>query len=143
MGSIAPQLLAQKISANIRKGKRTILYDAIKSVGYPHSVARKPKLVTETLAFKKAFALENKDIVQGLDLEIARIQLALSRKNLSKEEYKTLVQAFDIQVKNKQLLSGGSTANVAIKVAISEHIAGKYDKSPSDDVENGSTEPHK
>lgn len=141
MGSIAPQLLAQKISANIRKGKRTVLYDAIKSVGYPHSVARKPKLVTETLAFKKAFALESKDIVKELDKEIVRIQLAMADKNLSKEEYKTLVQAFDVQVKNKQLLSGGSTSNVAIKVAISEHIADKYDKNDDDSVKNGSTEP--
>lgn len=114
-----------------------------REVGYAPSSANRITQITNTKSYKIAFALENKEIVDKIDRDISRYQEALASKNLSREKAKDIVSAMDTLIKNKQLLSGGSTANVAIKVAISEHIAGKYDKSPSYDVENGSTEPNK
>lgn len=146
MGSINAQRLAREISATIRKGKKVVLARSLKKVGYAHSVSRKPNLITNTVAFKKAFALENIDILAGIDKDIARMQLALAQKNLNKEEAKTLVTMLDTLIKNKQLLSGGATANIGISIAISEHVAGKYADvgQKGESVENqGSTEPRK
>ncbi len=145
MGSINAQRVAQKISAEVRKGKKVLMSEVIRSFGYAESVARHPDRITSTKAFQKAWNMEIKDILAGIDREIADVQGAMARKNLNKEEYKTLVTAFDTLIKNKQLLSGGSTANVAMKIEISEHVAGKYATPPQGETDvnskNGSTEP--
>ena len=145
MGSIMPTLLAQKVSSQIKRGKKVVPTQLAREVGYAPSSAARITQITDTKSYKIAFALETKEIVDKIDRDIARTQEAMNAKNLRKEEYKTLVQSLDTLIKNKQLLSGGSTANVAIKVAISEHIAGKYDKtSQAEGVAhegNGSTEP--
>lgn len=138
-----PQLLAQKVSSQIKKGKKVVPTQLAREVGYAPSSANRITQITNTKSYKIAFALENKEIVDKVDRDIAKVQEAMGAKNLRKEEYKTLVQSLDTLIKNKQLLSGGSTANVAIKVAVSEHLIGKYDKSSSTDVEIGSTEPQK
>lgn len=110
--------------------------------GYAPSVGRRPRQVTNTKAYKIAFALENKEIVDKIDRDIARFQEALVGKNLKKEETRVIVSSLDTLIKNKQLLSGNATANVGVNIAISEHIAEKYNKSAVDvNSENGSTEP--
>lgn len=127
MGSINAQVFARKVSDTIRAGKIVNKGKLAVESGYAPSVAERPSQITATKSYKIAFALENKEIVDKIDRDIARTQEAMASKNLRKEEYKTLVASMDTLIKNKQLLSGGSTANIAIKVAISEHIAGKYD----------------
>lgn len=144
MGSILAQRAAIKMSEAIRRGDNKITKgEILRSVGYSRKTSLRPKQVTETQAFKKTFALENKAIVEVIDKEISRVQAAMAEKNLSKEEFKTLVSSLDTLIKNKQLLSGGATANVGISIAISEHVASKYAKVPQkdDDVktQNGST----
>ena len=137
MGSINAQLVAHKISAKVRKGKRVVLANVLKEVGYAHSVTRHPNRVTDTKAFKKAFAIEQVDILNDIKRDIAKTQQSLGRKDLDKEEAKTLVSMLDTLIKNYQLLSGGSTGNIAIQIAISEHVADKYKVVEKD----GSTEP--
>jgi ribosomal protein L31E len=138
--------VAKIVSEKIRNGEKVVLSEAVKQAGYSRSVQRSPHQVTSTDAYKVAFALENKQIVEGIDKELARLQVAMSKKDLDKEEYKVQIQATDTLIKNKQLLSGHATANVGIAISISEHIANKYsetiteqDKDSKDTPQNGST----
>lgn len=61
---------------------------------------------TKAEEFAEALALKN------FELELARIQVAVADKELTKEEYKTLVDAMDKINKNIQLLKGKPTENV-------------------------------
>lgn len=143
MGSISAQVLARKVSDTIRQGKRVKLKDLAIEAGYSKSSASRPQQITRTKSYQVAFALETKDIVDKIDRDIARFQEALASKKLKKEDTKTIVQSLDILIKNRQLLSGGATANVGLSIAISEHVAGKYAKTPQNDgdvkSQNGST----
>lgn len=138
MGSINATILARKIVEKRSNNELVNLGELMLQVGYSPNTAIKPSQVMKTQAFKNALALESIPIITGMKAEMNRIKIAMMKKDLDKEEYKTLASTLDILNKNAQLLSGGSTANVAIKVAISEHIAGKYDDVSPD---NGSVEP--
>lgn len=141
MGSLNAQLVAGEIARKIRKGQKVSVSRIMREVGYSANTASRLG-VTKTKAFQTALALETKDIVADLDRELREIQIALANKDKNSEDYKTLIASMDVIIKNKQLLSGGSTENVGIQIAISEHVAGKYNKSASDvNSENGSTEP--
>lgn len=109
MGSISAQQVALKVSETIRKGKKVVLGKAITEVGYSLSTSLKPSLVTNTKSYKTALELERKPLIERLDREIDAIELALSKKDKNKEEYRILVGSLDIMVKNRQLLSGGAT----------------------------------
>ena len=50
--------------------------------------------------------------LKNFELELARIQVAVADKELTKEEYKTLIDAMDKINKNVQLLKGKPTENV-------------------------------
>jgi len=143
MGSINATVFAQKVSGSLRANKIVNKRKLALEAGYAPSVADKPSMITKTKSYKVAFALENKQILENIDKDIAKAQEALSRKNLDKEEYKTIIQSLDTLIKNKQLLSGGATANVGVAISISEHIAGKYGEKQVNNsdapTENGST----
>ena len=134
-----PKIVAHIIAENIRHRKRVVLGEAIKQAGYSLSVQKHPDRVLDTKTFKEAFALESKQIVKDIDRDIVRIQSAFAKKNLTKEKAKTLTDMLDTLIKNKQLLSGGSTANVGIAVSISEHIANKY-RNTNEEVSNKSSD---
>lgn len=142
MGSLNTQIVASKIAEKVRKGQKISVSGIMRDVGYSRGSASRLS-VTKAKSFKTALALETKDIVADLDRELREIQTALAGKDKNSEDYKTLISSMDVIIKNKQLLSGGSTSNVAVKVAVSEHLIDKYDKSAGVDVENGSTEPQK
>lgn len=109
MGSINAQLAGRKVAETIRRGKKVNMGQILKEVGYAKHVTLHPDRVTDTKSFQTSLNVERKSIVEELDKEIARLQSAIARKNLDHEEYRTLVGALDISVKNKQLLSGGAT----------------------------------
>jgi hypothetical protein len=132
MGSVNAQKLAHKITENLRLGKKTVLSKEMLAIGYSVQTSTKPKNVTETKSFKTALAMEQKAIVANIDSDIARVQQAFATKNLTKEKAKTLTDMLDTLIKNKQLLSGGATANVGIAISISEHVAGKYGNTSAD-----------
>lgn len=115
MGSISAQVVAQKVSGTIRKGKKVVLKDILIDSGYSEITADSPSLVTNTNSYKKALSLESFSLMEELDKEIEAIKKAMSLKDKTKEEYRTLVGSLDIMVKNKHLLSGGvSTLNVFV-----------------------------
>lgn len=129
MVSINAQNAAKKVSETIRRRKKVEIGKILKEVGYSQAVADSPQRVTNTKSYQNELATEKKSILENLELEIARLQAAIARKNLDHEEYRTLVGALDISVKNKQLLSGGATerqifilpSEVMARHAIVEH----------------------
>jgi len=64
----------------------------------------------DSVKFKKKF--EEKAMIIALQAEAQRIQVTLANKDLTKEEYKVLIEAFDKINKNIQLLKGKPTENV-------------------------------
>ena len=110
MGSINAQRVAMKVSDNIRMGRKVVLGEIIKDVGYSEQTSLKPKLVTQTDSYIKSLEIERKPLLEMIEKEIADIQLAISKKNKNKEEYRTLVGSLDIHIRNRQLLTGGATS---------------------------------
>ena len=141
MGSINAQRVALKVSETIRKGQLVDLEDIIISQGYSRSTAKSPALVLNTKAYKLAMEIERKPLLEGLQSEINRIKLAISRKDLSQEDFRTLAYGMDILIKNYQLLSGGATER-QVFVLPSELIK-RNDIVVKDNKElpSGSTEP--
>jgi hypothetical protein len=110
MGSINAQQVAMKVSGNIRKGKKVVLAEIIKEVGYSPSIADSPSLVTNTQSYKTALALETKPLLEQLEQHRQKILNELATRKLNKEEYRTLIGSLDIITRNTQLLSGGATS---------------------------------
>lgn len=114
MGSINAQIVAQKVSETIRAKKQVNLGKIILDSGYSKQTSLAPQRVTETLSYKKSLELEKRPLIEGIQKEISEIKDAMSKKNKNKEEYRTLVASLDILTKNYQLLTGGSTQNIAV-----------------------------
>jgi hypothetical protein len=112
-----PQNVAKKISETILKKKKIVLGDILEDCGYAESTCKKPKLVTETKAFKKAI----KPLAEGLGREIERIKRELSTRDLSKEKYAELTRSLDILIKNHQLLNGGETERSGIVFKVTKY----------------------
>ena len=106
MTSLNAQLVAQKVSETIRNGRRVVLGEIIRNSGYSRGTSLKPKLVTDTKSYKSAI----RPVIDGMESQIQRIKETIASRDLSKEDYRTLIYSFDILVKNHQLLSGGATS---------------------------------
>ena len=145
MGAINPQRVAKKVSQTIQRGELVDLEDIIASVGYAASTAKRSGMVTNTKAYKATMAIMEKPLLEGIQAEINRLKLAMSKKDLMQEDYRTLAYGMDIQVKNYQLLSGGATerqvfvlpAEIMTKNAIEPSVEKKGL------LDNGLTEPSK
>lgn len=90
-------------------------------------------------------AIEQKPLLEGLQAEINRAKLALSRKDLSQEDARTLGYLMDIMIKNYQLLSGGATERQVFVLPSQVMGRNAITESPQNDQkllpDNGSTEP--
>ena len=109
MTILNPVKVARRISENIRNGKKINQGEIIRSVGYSKNTSLKPKLVTETQAYKQEMLTLNQPLIEGIQEHITKLKQELANRNLSQEEYRTLVGSLDIYIKNYQLLSGGAT----------------------------------
>lgn len=105
MGSLNAQKFANKVSEKVLKGELVNLGKIAREVGYSESVAKAPSHITNT----KTYRTVAKPLIEGLQSEIERVKLAMSKKDLCDEEYKVLVYSLDVLTKNYQLLSGGAT----------------------------------
>ena len=110
MGSINAQRVGLKVSETIKRGELVKLGKIIEETGYSKKTALNPRLITNTKSYKRAIELESKPLIDGIQREIARIKESMSKRDLDKEEYRTLIGALDILNKNYQLLSGGATS---------------------------------
>lgn len=125
-GSENAKAVANDIINYVRERKKVNLGEILKNRGYSRSVQLAPTKVTRTKSFLQAV----KPMLPQFEAERQRFVSALNKKNLSKEKTAVLLSGLDILTKNIQLLSGKSTENVAIKVEISERLAGKYAPQP-------------
>lgn len=141
MGSINATRLAHKVVDKIAKGELVNLEDLVIQVGYSKTTARHPTSVTRTIAYQKAMAIEQKPLLEGLQSEINRIKLAISQKDLSKEDLRSLTYTMDIYFKNYQLLSGGATERQVFVLPSEVMQKNNIEQSKQEDVKglNGST----
>ena len=113
MASENAKKVARKVSENLRNGKKVILGEIIREVGYSDSVSKSPTIVTETDSYKE----EISPIVNRWAKERDRLTAELEKRDLSKERYETVMKSIDIVTKNIQLLSGGATEKVTINLS--------------------------
>lgn len=112
MSSISAKEVAKEVLENIRKGKKPNLGKIIKSKGYSETTSTVPSLVTDTKSYREVI----NPVIEAMERERDRIIVALSKKNLSKEKYRDMIDGLDKLTKNVQLLSGGKTSNESIKI---------------------------
>lgn len=115
MSSINAEETAKEVSENIRKGKRVILGKIIKK-RYAESTSKKPKLVTQTKSYQNII----NPIVRKWEKERERITKAMKKRDLTKEQYRVLIDALDTLTKNIQILNGGKTSNEAMEITWKE-----------------------
>ena len=110
MGSINAQRTAYKVLEKVSQGKKVIMGDIVREVGYGPSISIVPNKVTNTLTYRKIMEEAKKPLIERLDREINEVTLAITTKKKNKEDYRTLIGSLDILIKNKHLLSGGITS---------------------------------
>ena len=110
MPVLNPQRFAKKISESISQGKLVNQGVIAREIGYSLQTSQAPQRITETKAYKEAMERYKKPLLERLDENINKTELALSKKNLTKEDARTLTGMLDVFIKNKHLLSGGLTS---------------------------------
>lgn len=117
MASLNIQKLKKRLSEKVRNRKLVKLGETMREVGYSDTYSLQPSRVMKNNSMNT--------LVEELESEIVRIQRELKTKDLSEVQYESLTRAMDIQIRNKQLLSGGATENTKITIEVSEAIAKK------------------
>lgn len=100
--------VAFDVIGQVRKGLKVNLGETIVKHGYKESVSKKPKKITEQLAYKEVMA----PMIAQLESERQRTMTSMSKRNLdnvSLVDYTDLVRSMDILTKNIQLLGGKPT----------------------------------
>lgn len=109
--SINEQRVLTAMEEHIKAGKRIVKTRIARENGYSRTSAKSMKPYKN-----KGFQQAEASLLERLAKERERVMLAMQAKNLSKEEYKTLLTALDVITKNHQLLRGESTDNVEFKI---------------------------
>lgn len=110
MASQAAKAVAREVLVSVGKGKRPNITKIAIAKGYSPKTAGAGRVQT-TQSYKKEIA----PLVQRLEEERDAIVEALKKKR-GKAKYRDLIDGLDKVTKNLQLLTGGSTANIAIGV---------------------------
>jgi hypothetical protein len=113
MTSLPAKEVAREVLETVRKGKKPNLGKIIKSKGYALTTSTVPTQVTNT----KSYQEEIFPVVHAMEVERNRIIDALSKKKLSKEKYRDMIDGLDKLTKNIQLLSGKKTSNEGIEIS--------------------------
>lgn len=107
MPSENAKAVAKEVISRVRKGEKVNLQEIQTNHGYTKSSAKSMK-ATRTDTYKR----EIKPFAERLKNEIDRLSEELESRDLSQEEYKTLVDSIDKLNKNYQLVTGGATERV-------------------------------
>lgn len=105
MSSESAKAVAAVVLENLRKGKKISIGKIARENGYTANTADNPKNITETKSYQEMVS----PVVGKMEKERDRIILALSKKKLSKEKYRDMIDGLDKLTKNIQLLSGKET----------------------------------
>jgi len=116
MASENAKSVAREVIKVVGSGKKVVLKDILKKHGYADSTADRPALITDSASFQN----EIKPFIEKLRIERDRVQDAMSSKDLSKEDYKVLVDALDKLNKNHLLLSGQDTERLTVNTRNAE-----------------------
>ena len=114
MGSISATQVGEKVLDSLRKKKRPILGKILKESGYALSTSMVPSNVTRTKSYRKVVL----PYAQRLQKHQEKILKAMEAKDLSDEDYKVLSDSLTKVTHDVQLLTGGSTDNVAVGVKL-------------------------
>lgn len=110
MASQAARAVAREVLETVGKGKRPNVSKIAIKKGYSPKTAYAGRVQT-TASYKKEIA----PLITRLEEERDAIVEALKKKR-GKAKYRDLIDGLDKVTKNLQLLTGGSTANIAIGV---------------------------
>lgn len=83
---------------------------AMRKAGYSPNTARTPKKLTQSKTYKKKI----QPFIKQLEIERQRA-IDMLKKRISKARYRDLNDAIEKLTKTHQLLTGGSTENIAVK----------------------------
>ncbi len=111
MPSENAKAVAEEVIATLGKGGKVSVSAIARRKGYSKSVAHNPKQITQTKTYQDTVA----PIVARMNAARDRA-VSLLEKTESKAKYRDLIDAVDKLTKNIQLLTGGSTANVALGI---------------------------
>jgi len=101
---------------------RTMKEAMIKSK-YSVSYAESPAQVRETKGGKEVIT----SVLEQYQKEEQRLLDAAGKKDLTKEQYRTIIDSLDKVRKQIQLCGGGATSNIAMIIQIAPEIADKND----------------
>lgn len=103
--------VARKVIEKMQKGEKVKIAPLMREVGYTYEGSMKPQRVTESPAYKE----EIESYVSRLERHRLKIMEAMEAKDLTEEQYRTLVEAQAKTTHDVQLLSGGKTENVGVE----------------------------
>lgn len=112
MASENAKAVANEVLGNIGKGQKISIAKIARGKGYSRATANNPKLITETKSYQDIV----NPFLDKMSKERDRIIVAMSRKKLSKEQYRNLVDGLDKLTKNIQLLGGKPTENNKLEI---------------------------
>lgn len=110
MASAAAKAVAKEVLETIGKGKKPSVTKIAVRKGYKPSTAKSGQIQKT-----KSYQAELSPLVSRLEEERDAIVEALKKKRKG-AKYRDLIDGLDKITKNLQLLTGGSTANIAIGV---------------------------
>jgi len=113
MSSQDAKSVAKEVIETLGKGKKVVLGKIITKHGYSKKTAWNPKNITNTKSYKDVVD----PFVKAMETERERMLTAISKKNLSKEKTRDLVDGFDKLTKNIQLLNGGKTSSEGVTIS--------------------------
>ena len=108
--SLAAKQVARKVLENVRAGRKPDITRLAIAQGYSVASANasKPQLT-------KTYQREINTALDKMMIERDRVLEAMSRKDISRERYDTLVRSASTLTHDTQLLSGGRTENVSVE----------------------------
>ena len=110
MASIAAKAVAEEVIKSLGKSRRPVLGKIALQKGYSELTAKTPKNITNTKSYQSVI----NPVVTRMEKERERLLASMEKDNLSYVEYSDKTKALDTLTKNIQLLSGSSTASIAI-----------------------------
>jgi hypothetical protein len=103
--------VARKVIEKMKRGEVVKISPLMREVGYSKNTAINPSKVTNSPAYKE----EIESYVARLEKHRLKILEAMEKKDLTEEQYRTLVEAQAKTTHDVQLLSGGKTENVGVE----------------------------
>lgn len=105
MASENAKAVAMEVLEKVSNGKFVSKKEIIRNHGYAESIAKIPQKVTDTKSYQSVVS----PFIQKLEKERDRLILEAQSRNLTEEDYKTLIEGIDKFTKNIELLSGRAT----------------------------------